>query len=99
MWVILLNMIKNVTLVWAALQEGFRDDKSIASATGIHFFVVRGLLPLAKSLDAARIRQLVNWASDADLALKTGGYHYTAEKQGEIIALAERAILLCRQKD
>lgn len=95
-WVILLNMIKNVTLVWAALQEGIRDDKSIASAAGIHFFAVRGLLPLAKSLDATRIRQLVNWATDADLALKTGGYHYTAEKQGEIIALTERAILLCR---
>ncbi|MBP7113999.1 MAG: DNA polymerase III subunit delta [Candidatus Peribacteraceae bacterium] len=95
-WVILLNMIKNVTLVWAALQEGVRDDKGIASAVGIHFFAVRGLLPLARSLDEKKIRDLVNWASDADLALKTGGYHYTAEKQGEIIALTERAILMCR---
>ncbi len=96
LWSILLNMIKNVTLVWAALQEGLRDDKSIASAVGIHFFVVRGLIPLAKSLDAVRIRQLVDFATEADLALKTGGYHYTAEKQGEIIALTERAMLMCR---
>ncbi len=95
-WGILLNMIKNVTLVWAALQEGLRDDKSIASAVGIHFFAVRGLLPLARSLDAERVRTLVEWATDADLALKTGGYHYTAEKQGEIIALSEKAIHLCR---
>lgn len=95
-WSILLNMIKNVTLVWACLQEGVRDDKSIASAAGIHFFAVRGLLPLAKSLDAVRVRQLVRFATDADLALKTGGYHYTAEKQGEVIALTERAILMCR---
>jgi DNA polymerase III delta subunit len=89
-------MIKNVTLVWAAMQEGLRDDKSIASAAGIHFFAVRGIVPLARSLDADRVKSLVFWATDADLALKTGGYHYTAEKQGEIIALTERAILLCR---
>ncbi len=95
-WSILLNMIKNVTLVWASLQEGLRNDKSIASAFGIKFYAVQGLMPLAKSLDAVRIRQLVDWATDADLAVKTGGYHYTAERQGEIIALTERAILMCR---
>ncbi len=95
-WIVLLSMIKNVTLVWAALQEGLRDDKSIASAVGIHFFVVRGLKPLAQSLSADGIRQLVSFATEADIALKTGGYHYSSERQSEIITLTERAMLLCR---
>lgn len=96
LWSILLNMIKNLTLVWANLQEGIRDEKTIASAAGIHFFAVRGLLPLAKSFDGQKMRALVDFSANADLALKTGGYHYSADRQEEVIALSERAILMCR---
>lgn len=96
LWVILLNMIKNTALVWSALEADVRDERSIASAFGMHFLSVRGLLPLARSLDRGRMQSLVNFASEADLALKTGGYHYTSEHQEEVVALAERAILFCR---
>lgn len=95
-WVILLNMVKNLTLVWAGLEDGLRDDRSIASAFGIHFFSVRGLLPLARSMSKEKVSALLNFAATADLALKTGGHHYTAERQEELIALTERTILLCR---
>lgn len=96
MWTILLNMVKNLTLVWACMQDGLRDEKSIASAAGISFYAVRGLMPLAKSLNAERMRQLVSFAADADIALKTGGYHDSSENHNEVIALTERAIMMCR---
>lgn len=96
LWVILLNMIKNTTLVWSGLQSGLRDERSISSAFGIYFLSVRGLLPLARSLDRDSMSALVTFASDADLALKTGGLHYTKEHQEEVIAVIERAILFCR---
>ncbi len=96
LWVILLNMIKNLTLVWSGIDGGLRDERTIASAFGLHFLAVRGLLPLARSMDSAKMNDLVTWASEADIALKSGGYHYTAEHQGEVVALAERAILKCR---
>lgn len=96
LWVILLNMVKNTALVWSALESGVRDERSIASAFGLHFLAVRGLLPLARSLDRQKVQDLVDFASGADLALKTGGYHYTSEHQEEVIALSERAILFCR---
>lgn len=96
LWVILLNAVKNTVLVWSGLQAGLRDERSISSAFGMHFLAVRGLLPLAKSLNSNGITELVNFVSDADLALKTGGYHYTSEHQEEVIAIAERTILFCR---
>lgn len=96
LWVIILSMIKNLTLVWSALQDGIRDERSIASAFGMHFLSVRGLLSLAKKLTKERVTDLVRFAADADIALKTGGYHYSADHQQEIISLTERLILKCR---
>lgn len=98
LWVILLNMIKNLALVWSALDAGLRDERSISSAFSMHFLSVRGLLPLARTLDRSRVKTLVMWASDADIALKTGGYHYASEHQQELVALTERAIMYCRSE-
>lgn len=95
LWVILLSMVKNVALVWAGLNEGLRDERSISSAFGIHFLQVRGLLPLARSLDKERLHSLVNWAAEADLAMKTGGHSFTAERPQELLALTERMMLMC----
>ncbi len=95
LWVVLLNMVKNVVLVWSGLDAGLRDERSISAAFGMHFLSVRGILPLVRSLDRRRIEKLVAWTTDADLALKTGGHHYSAERQNELIALNERTILLC----
>lgn len=96
MWIILMNMVKNLTLVWSALEDGRHDERSISSATGLHFLAVRGLLRLAESFDQQRMKTLVDWVSGMDIALKTGGIHYTAEHQQEVVALAERTILMCR---
>lgn len=96
LWSVLLNMVKNLSLVWAGLDAGLRDERSISSAFGIHFLSVRGLLPLARSLTRDRVEDLVAFASDADLGLKTGGYHYSSDHHGEVVALTERTILMCR---
>jgi DNA polymerase-3 subunit delta len=95
MWVILLNAMKNIGAIRMCLDAGVTDERSIAKAAGVHFFAIRGLLPLVRSLDSARVRTLVSWAADADCALKTGELKYTAERPGELIALAEQAILAC----
>jgi DNA polymerase-3 subunit delta len=95
LWVILLSMVKNVALVWAGLNEGLRDERSISGAFGIHFLQVRGLLPLAKSLSAERMKDLVDSAAEADLAMKTGGHSFTAERPHELLALTERLMLKC----
>lgn len=92
MWSIVLTMIKNLALVSAALAAGVRDG----SGTGLHPFVVKNLLPLARSMNIASVRSLVSWAAEADIQLKSGGYHFTAEHPDEVIALTERGILQCR---
>jgi DNA polymerase-3 subunit delta len=94
-WTILLNMIKNLALVAAAIESGIQGERAITDATGIHPFSVRGILVLARSMPIDRIRELVNWAAEADVQLKSGGYHYSAEHPEEVIALAERMILAC----
>ncbi len=95
MWVILLNMIKNIGAIRMCLDAGVTDEKSIAKASGVHFFAVRGLLPLVRAMDRSQVKQLVTWAADNDMALKTGELKYTAEHPDELIALAERAIVAC----
>ncbi len=95
-WGILLNALKNLVLIWAALQEGRQDDRAIASAFGLSPFAIRGLVPLAKSLSILQIRQIVEMAAETDLALKTGGYHYSADRQDELQTVIERMILMCQ---
>jgi len=94
-WTILLNMVKNLALVAAAQEAGHRDERSIATEVGLHFLAVRGVLSLARALPRERIRTLVDWVADADIQLKSGGYHYSAEHPEEVIALAERMVLSC----
>ncbi len=94
LWTILLSMIKNLTLVVASVDAGITNERSIATSTGLYFMQVRGLLPLAKSIGLARMRALVAMAADADIQLKSGGYHYSADRPGEVIALSERMILM-----
>lgn len=95
MWVILLNMIKNISALRICLDAGICDERSIAKSSGVNFFSVRGLLPLARSFDRTRVKTLVDWAASTDIALKTGELKYTAERPEELIVLAERAILAC----
>lgn len=94
-WTILLNMVKNLMIVAAAMEAGHQSERSIADATGLHFLAVRGVMPLARGMPLKRVRELVDFAADADLQLKSGGYHYSAEHPEEVIALAERMILSC----
>lgn len=94
-WAILLNATKNLLLVAAAIEAGQHDERSIASSTGLHAFAARGLLPLAKKLTINRIAALVEFATSKDIALKTGGFRYTAEQPHEVIVLSERLMLMC----
>lgn len=94
-WGILLNALKNLALVWSALQEGSPNDRSVASAFALNPFIVRGLMPLARSLSAPCLRRIIDTAVEADLALKTGGHHASADRQKELVTLIERVILLC----
>lgn len=92
-WIVLLNMIKNLVLVWSALDDGKRDERSIASATSLHFLSVRGLLSLARSLDRTKVQKLIDYAVSNDQALKTGGLHFSADHEHEVVAVTERLIL------
>jgi len=96
LWSIFLNMLKNLVLVWSALEDGKTDDKEIASAVGMHFFAVRGLKTLARGLSEQQLRSLLCFALKSDIALKSGGYRYSAERPEELIALLETSILSCK---
>ncbi len=94
-WGVLLNALKNLVLVWSSLQEGRQDDYAVASAFALNPYAIRGLMPLARHLSAPCLHRIINTATEADLALKTGGHHYSAERQEELVTIIERVILLC----
>lgn len=96
LWSIVLNMLKNLTFVWAALKDGRSDDFSIAGTWSLPPMAVRSLKPLARSLSEEKLRSLIAFAIESDIALKTGGYRYSVDHPEEVIALLEKTILSCR---
>lgn len=93
MWAILLNLLKNVCAVHAAVAEGGKDNKAIAEETGIHPFAIRSIVPHASSVNRAKLQAFLEWACAADVELKTGGYRATDEFPQEIMALVDRFLL------
>jgi DNA polymerase III subunit delta len=94
-WSLLISFVKNVTLVHSLLRSNVPANPTIiAEKTGVPFFGVRGLLPLAQALSSAQIETIVEWVAEQDLALKTGGIQYSASHEEEVLLLVERCILL-----
>ncbi len=93
MWAILLNSLKNLVAVSAAVQAGETDPTAIASKTGVHPFALRSMLPYARRTDAAKLRVFLDRIVEDDIALKTGTYKATDESPEEIVSLIDRFIL------
>lgn len=95
LWGILLWMLLSLVAVSCAAREGQRQPAKIASLTGVPFPTVRTLLPLAERANPERLRALLDWAVETDIALKTGGYRATGEAPQELLALVDECILRC----
>ncbi len=95
LWAILTSMLKNLVAVHAAQESGLHAATDIAESTGVHPFAVRSLLKHAQRTNSAQLRLFVSWATDADIALKTGGIRATDEAPQEILALVDEFILRC----
>ena len=93
MWSVLVSLVRNLCLVASALHDGISREGDIAEKTGLHPFVARNLLPLARSLRFDRVQELITWCAEVDVGLKTGVYHYSSAREEELIALVERLIL------
>jgi DNA polymerase III delta subunit len=95
LWAILLNMLKNLTAVSAAVEAGHRSAKDIADATGTHIFAVRSLQEHAKRAKGEKLKTFLVWAADADKDLKTGVLRTTDEFPQELRSLIDRFIVSC----
>lgn len=95
LWAILLNMLKNLVAVSAAMQAGHSQGKDIADASGVHVFAVRSLQSHARRAKSKELQAFVRWAAKTDKDLKTGVYRSTDEAPQELLALIDRFILQC----
>jgi DNA polymerase-3 subunit delta len=95
LWAIMLNMLKNLIAVSAAMDAGNHSSKDIADVTGVHIFAVRSLQTHAKRASQQKIASFLSWAADTDRDLKTGVYRSTDEAPQELRALIDRFILSC----
>lgn len=93
LWAILLSMLKNLTLVRAALDDGMTLPRDIAERTGMHPFALRSIQSYAQRCSTADIARVVAWAVETDVRLKTGGYRATDEAPQELHALIDRFLL------
>jgi DNA polymerase III subunit delta len=95
LWAILLNMLKNLVAVSAAMQSGNHSMKDIAEASGVHIFAVRSLQSHAQRINAAALASFLTWTVRADRDLKTGAYRSTDDAPQELLSLIDRFILKC----
>lgn len=95
LWNNLLWVVRSLVAVWSSSASGERNPGSVAASQKVPFPTVKTLLPLASRLRPPQIRSLLSWAAAADLDLKTGKFKATGEAPEELVALADRLLLLC----
>ncbi|PIR54312.1 DNA polymerase III subunit delta [Candidatus Peregrinibacteria bacterium CG10_big_fil_rev_8_21_14_0_10_42_8] len=93
LWSRMTWIIAQLVLVTACVQDGDSHPASIAKTAGVPFPTARTLVPLAKKMDSARLASIVDRFTDADIALKTGGYRSTVDATDEITALIDSCIM------
>jgi len=93
LWAILLSMLRNLVLVFTAVEAGHRTGKDIADATGVHVFAVRSLQTYAERIDRTELFPFLSWAAQSDKDLKTGALRSTDEAPQELLSLIDQFIL------
>ena len=93
LWSRMTWVIAQLTLVTACVQDGDANPASIAKTAGVPFPTARTLVPLAKKIDSQKLARIVEKFTDADIALKTGGYRSTVDATDEVTALIDSCIL------
>jgi len=93
LWNTLLWIVASLAETAAAVADGKTSVERIAAGTGMKPGTVRTLLPLARTMDPAKVRALVGRFVRADRELKTGGYRATGSETQEIAALVDEGIL------
>ncbi len=93
LWAVLLGFVKNVAIVYAALQSGASTAPQVAAKTGMSPYALRTLVPFAQRIDERRMETLLDRAVQADIDLKSGGVRATDEWPGELEALIDWIIL------
>lgn len=93
LWNAALSFLKNLVAVTAACEAGAGSADAIAAKTGIHPFVLRNMLPLARTLRTAELMPLVDRAASFDVKLKTGKLRATDDAQDELVAALDAVLL------
>jgi DNA polymerase-3 subunit delta len=96
LWNILLWIVRSLGALTLAAHEGHKHNPAkAAAAAGVPFPTARSLLPLAQKISVAQIHELIDWAAQSDLELKTGGYRMTTDARQEVQALIDECLLRC----
>lgn len=93
LWNAALAFLRNLVAVTAATEAGMTGTDAIGAKTGVHPFVLRNMLPLARSLRTADIAPLVDRAVAFDIKLKTGRLRATDDALDELIAALDSVLM------
>lgn len=99
LWSILIWILRSLTSVVLALEEGHSQPAKVASLTQVPFPSVRTLQALAGKGSLQGLRTIHRRAAEAERLLKTGGYRSTGEAPQELLALIDTLVVdLCSLK-
>lgn len=94
LWGKLLWLVTQLTLVSAALDDGIAAPPAITKSTGVGFGTVKTVMPLARKINRANLKNIVSQFALTDKALKTGGYKSTVEAPEELLSIIDQSIVM-----
>ena len=92
LWTMFLWIVSQLGLVAAAVADGMTNPQDIAKHCGISPMTARNLAKLARGYNKKQILNIITIVTDADIALKTGGYRFTADAPEELAAVIDNSI-------
>ncbi len=92
-WSMTLWMLRSVVSVYAVTKTGERSPAKVAQISGVPFPTARTLVDAVSVVDASALSSLVSWATDTDIALKTGGYRASGEAVDELLSILDTFIV------
>lgn len=92
LWAMVLSSLRTFSAVAMGKAEGWTAER-IAETYDLHPFAVRSMLRHAAGMKPEAIRRLVDYAADADIAVKTGVVRTSDDMPIELLALLDATIL------
>lgn len=93
LWAMFAWTLRSITALSAAVWAGHQSLPDATKASGVAFPTARTFLPAVSTIRLEPLRDLVEWTSGVEIALKTGDIRSGSDDQSELLATYQEGLL------